>query len=298
MNILVTGASGFIGGHVCRYLMDQGERVIGLDLHEEKRKDCDRYLSCNLAFDDFSPLEKIAKEDGIDAVVHLASDMRREPHTVDVVTNNLRGTQKLLEFCEHNGVSCFVQLSSLPVIGYPREVPITEEHSLRPPTVYHVTKFSQELLANFADYTFGLRTLSFRICAPVGEGVKPSTIFPTFMRKALSGEDITLIGKGTRRQTYIHVLDIAQAIYKGIHSDAHGVYNLASNNCLSNVELAERIIELTNSSSKIVFLDKEDEMDSWNWEISIDKIRSAIGYEPQISIDYAIKEYAEILRKG
>lgn len=295
MNVLVTGSNGFIGGHVCKYIMDNGEHVIGLDLHDDKKKPCDKYIKCNLAYDD---LNGVLGEDEIDAVVHLASDMRHEPYAVEVVTNNCRGAEKLLEFCEENKISSFVQLSSLPVIGYPREVPITEEHSLRPPTVYHVTKFTQELLANYAYYTFGLRTVSFRICSPVGEGVNPKTIFPTFVRKAVNNEDITLIGKGTRKQTYIHVKDIAQAIYKAIKTEtAQGVYNLASYNLISNYDLAKKIVELTDSKSKIIFLNKLDPMDEHVWDISIDKLKKEIGYEPTVNIDEAILEFAEIIKK-
>lgn len=294
MNILVTGSNGFIGGHICNYLSDKGEYVIGLDLHDEMRKRCAKYIKCNLAYDD---LDSVLGEYKIDSVVHLASDMRHEPYAVDVVTNNCRGAERLLEYCEEKKVSSFVQLSSLPVIGYPRELPITEEHSLRPPTVYHVTKHTQELLANYAYYTFGLRTVSFRICSPVGVGVNPKTIFPTFVRKAVNNEDITLIGKGTRKQTYIHVKDIAQAVYKAVNvNTAQGVYNLASYNLISNYELAKKCVELTDSDSKIVFLDKPDPMDEYVWDISIDKIKKEIGYEPTVSIDEAILEFAETVK--
>lgn len=295
-NILITGSNGFIGGHVSEYLLNAGEYVIGLDLHTDKRKNCNEYVQCNLAQDNLNAIFEKIVVDKIDFVVHLASDMRHEPYTTEVITNNCRGTQKLLEFCEEHQVSAFVQLSSLPVIGYPREIPITENHSLRPPTVYHVTKHTQELLANYADYTFGLRTVSFRISAPIGKGVNPKTIFPTFVRKAVNNKPITLIGKGTRQQTYIHVKDIAQAIYKAIQTEnAHGVYNLASNNLISNYDLAKKCVALTHSSSEIVFLDKPDPMDEHIWKISIDKIKKEIGYQPEVSLDEAIIEFAEIV---
>lgn len=299
MNVLVTGSNGFIGGHVCKYLKENGIFVIGLDLHEEMKKECDKYISFDLAKSDYCDLREQLSDTIPDAVVHLASDMRKEPYTVEVVTNNLRGTQSLLEFCESNNVGCFVQLSSQPVIGKPAVLPITELHPICPPTVYHTTKYTQELLADYAYRKHGLRTVSFRICSPVGEGVNPKTIFPTFIRKALANEDIVLIGKGTRRQTYIHVLDISQAILKAIKNEqALGLYNLASYNNISNIELAEKCIEILNSKSKIVFADKPDEMDSWNWNISIDKIKKDIGYEPTVSIEDAIKDYSNALLGG
>ena len=130
------------------------------------------------------------KVDKIDAIIHLAADMRKEPYNVEVVAHNCVGTQRLLEFAEREHIGVFLQLSSLPVIGKPEEHPITEKHSLKPPTVYHATKIAEELLANYADYMHGVRTASFRISAPVGPGVNPKTIFPTFVTKAKNGEDL------------------------------------------------------------------------------------------------------------
>ncbi|MBR1731678.1 MAG: NAD(P)-dependent oxidoreductase [Ruminococcus sp.] len=297
MNILVTGSNGFIGGHVCEYFINQGDYVIGLDLAESSKKKCNEYVCCNLSTADVDKITEKIKADKIDAVVHLAADMRGEPDTVDVVKNNCIGTQRIIEFCQNNSVTSFVQMSSLPVIGTPKDIPVTEEHSIKPPTVYHVTKYVQELLADYADYTKGLRTVSFRICSPIGIGVNPRTIFPIFVNKALNNEDITLIGKGTRKQTYIHVRDIAQAIYKAVNSEAHGVYNLGSYNLISNYDLAQKCIEVTASKSNIVFIDREDPSDNVSWEISLEKIKNDMGYEPTVSIDEAIKEYADYLKK-
>ena len=169
---------------------------------------------------------------------------------------------------------------------------------MHPPTVYHVTKHAQELLAEYAHYTHGLRTLSYRITAPVGIRMNPKTIFPVFVNKAMKNEDIVLLGKGTRKQTYIHVRDIAQAIWKGIESDAQGVFNLSSHNLLSNYELACRCKRVTGSDSHIVFSGKEDPMDDYVWDVSIDKLRSATGYEPEVDIDEAIEEYWKYLQES
>ena len=291
--VLITGANGFIGGHVCNYLKEKGYYVIGLDRNEEKIKNMDEYIYCYLGTEDVNKLPEVLKGKKIDALVHLASDMRHEPYVKEVLHSNCVGTQQLLEFCEENQVGVFVQLSSLPVIGKPIQHPVTEEHPLKPPTVYHCTKCTQELLANYAYYTFGLRTVSFRITAPMGIGVNPKTIFPVFVNKAMNGEDLTLVGKGTRKQNYIHVRDIAQAIDRAINSDAQGVYNLASHNLLSNYELAQKCVEVAQSDSKIVFLDKEDPMDDYVWDICLDKIKKDMGYEPLVSVEEAIAEFIE-----
>ena len=296
MKILVTGSNGFIGSNLCRYLKKQGCGVIGLDLAPASRIDAvDEYVECDLS------TEKTAHIlDGrqVDALVHLAADMRHAPYEIDVVRNNCVGEQRLLELCEERKVPVFVQLSSLPVIGRPVEHPITEKHPLHPPTVYHATKRMMELLADYAFYTHGLRTVSFRICAPVGVGMNQKTIFPTFIRNALAAQDIVLFGKGTRQQTYIHVNDIAQAIYKAILSEkAQGVYNLGSYNLLSNKDLARKCVETLRSDSKIVFNGQPDPMDGDVWDVSIDRVKEDTGYEPAVSIEEAILEQAEALRR-
>lgn len=298
MNILVTGSNGFIGSNVCQWLKEKSCYVIGVGRRKQSVAVCDEYVCCDLFTEKVTHLLDEVTVDKIDAIVHLAADMRHEPYTVDVVGNNCVGTQRLIELCHEKKIPVFVQLSSLPVVGYmPIEHPITEAHPIHPPTVYHVTKHAQELLANYASYTFGLRTVSFRICSPVGRGVNPKTIFPVFVKNAVQNKDIVVWGKGTRMQTYVHVNDIAQAICKAILSpQANGVYNLASENLISNCDLAEKCIQLTNSSSRIVFNGIPDPMDQVVWDISIDRIKEDMGYIPQVSIDTAILEYAEIIR--
>lgn len=298
MRILLTGSNGFIGSHVCKYFREQGCYVVGLGRSEKPKTQCDEYVSCDLFTDKVSHIFDETEVDTVDAVVHLAADMRHEPYEIDVVKNNCTGTQRLLEMCEEKKVPVFLQLSSLPVIGTPVEHPITEEHPLKPPTVYHITKHMQELLADYATYTHNLRTASFRICSPVGEGDNPKTIFPTFVKKALNNEDIMLYGKGTRKQTYIHAKDIAIALYKAINSNAQGVYNLASYNLISNIDLAKKCIELTNSNSKIKFAGIDDSLDDVVWDVSIDKLKNDTGFEPTMSIEDAILDVANAMKKA
>ncbi len=295
--ILVTGSNGFIGSNVCKYLKKQGAYVIGLGRRPESGvSEIDEYIQCELSGKQTMDILKLY---GIDAVVHLAADMRHDPgEEIEVVYHNCVGTQQLLEACETYKVPVFVQLSSLPVIGRPVEHPITEQHPLKPLTVYHVTKNTQEMLANYASYKHGLRTVSYRICSPIGVGMNQKTIFPTFVRNALTGKDIVLYGKGTREQTYIHVEDIAQAICRAIISvKVQGVYNLASTHRISNVDLAKLCISVLNSSSKLVYNGIEDPLDTDVWDVSLEHLVADTGFETTVSLEYAIREQAEALRK-
>lgn len=296
MNVIVTGANGFIGKNVCGYLLEKGCCVFGIDLASTSKTECTEYIAGDLCENKIYDLLK-SKNISFDAVVHLAADMRAYPYEADVIRNNTCCTQKMIEFCESLKVPVFVQLSSLPIIGTPDVLPITENHTITPPTVYHVSKYVQELLADYAQRVHKLRTVSFRICAPIGRGMNQKTIFYAFMSKALKNEPIKLIGKGTRKQNYIHVYDIAKAIYKSINSNASGVYNLASYNLLSNYELAEKIIEITGSKSEIEFLDRLDPTDSYVWDVSIDKLRKDSGFEPEVDIKSAIYDMKAVIEQ-
>lgn len=296
MRVLVTGSNGFIGKHVCKYLKERNFHVIGLGRREQSETtEVDEYISCDLS--DVSMRETLKGLEA-DAVVHLAADMRQQPYETEVVHHNCVGTQQLLEACIADNVKVFVQLSSLPVIGKPIEHPITEAHPIKPPTVYHVTKYTEELLADFAYRMRGLRTVSFRISAPVGIGMKEKTIFPTFIKNALQGKDLQLYGKGTREQTFIHVNDIAQAIYKAILSEqAVGVYNLSSHNRISNCNLAKLCKEVLHSESRIVYVEVEDEMDCDIWDISLERIEKDMGFKPMVSLEESIIELADYYKK-
>ena len=300
MNILVTGSNGFIGDHVCRYLKEKKHYVIGLGRRDRAfdANHVDEYISCDLASEKASAVSDMASVN-IDAIVHLAADMRKEPHCVEVISANCCGTQRILEMCETKGIKVFVQLSSLPVIGHPIEHPITERHPLNPYTVYHITKRTEEMLANYACEYHGIRTASFRISAPIGTRVNPNTIFPTFIRKALRNEDLTLLGHGTRKQNYLYVDDISRCIESALLKDTvHGVYNLTSDLLISNYELAQTIIKVLGSHSRIV-LSGVDPADEYVWDASLDKLKRDSGYEPQGNMENMIREYADwMTRQG
>ena len=296
MNILLTGSNGFIGGNVAAYLHQQGHYIVGLGRRDKPvaSGNVDEYISCDLSSDKVYSIPKIVRNP-IDAVIHLAADMRKEPYGVEVISANCGGTQRLLEMCQSAGVSVFLQLSSLPVIGHPLLHPITEEHPVHPYTIYHITKYTEELLANYASEYHDIRTASFRISAPIGIGCNPNTIFPTFVRHALNNEDIVLLGKGTRQQNYVYVKDIARCLESALFSEnVHGIYNLTSNLLISNRVLAETCIAVLHSHSSVIYQGL-DATDDYVWDASIERIMRDSGYLPATSIEDVIREYADYL---
>lgn len=297
MKILITGSNGYIGSHACR-MFGESNYVIGVGRKEKSDAVTNKYICCDFAMDNVKEKLTGVFEEGIDVVLHLAADNRREPYGVDVVKSNCIGTQSLLELAEEYKIKTFTQLSSIPVIGSPKEVPITVTHSLEPPTIYHATKCFQELLADYAYRKTGLRCVSIRIPSPMGIGVNPRYIFPTFIRQAMNGEDIKIYGEGSRKQTYVHVSDICRALEQAIESDAQGVYLLGSQHLISNYDLAQKVIEVLKSKSRIVFTGQTDVYEGQCWEIDYSPLQSDIGYSPRVGLEEMILEYSEFLKKN
>lgn len=297
MRVLVTGSNGFIGSHVCDYLHKQNIYVIGLGRQPEPVSYVDKYIRGDIDEDEIFTKLGNSVLGKVDAIIHLAADMRKEPYNVEVVQHNCTGTQRLLEICEKDKIDTFLQLSSLPVIGHPIIVPITESHPLLPPTVYHATKIMEELLADYAYRKHNIRTASFRISAPVGPRMNKETIFSVFIQNALKNDPIILSGTGERKQTYIHAEDIAQALYLSLSNDnIAGIYNLSSYNHISNYDLANKIVKLLDSKSTISFSGLDDRENNFDWNVSIEKLTSTISFQPKINIDEAIIDYAKWIK--
>lgn len=294
MRILITGSNGYIGAYACDYF-SEGNYIIGVGRKNEAQSHVDQYIKCDFARDDVKQVLREVFSQGIDVVYHIAADNRKEPYGVDVIKSNCVGTQALLELAEEYRVESFVQLSSIPVIGTPTELPITPQHPLEPPTIYHATKCLQELLADYAYRSTGLRTVSIRIPSPMGPGVNPRYIFPTFIKKAMNGEDICLYGTGSRKQTYVHVSDVCQAMKLASQCDCQGTYVLGSPHLISNVDLARTIIEVLHSDSKIIFTGQEDKYDSQIWQIDDEPLKCATGYEAKVTLEEMIKEYCSYI---
>lgn len=297
INVLITGSNGFIGKNVCKFLHKKNIYLIGLGRKKLSSTNyINEYIQCDLMKDNVEHCLSTL-EVKVDYIVHLAADMRKEPYCVDVINANCCGTQKLIEYAEKNNVKGFIELSSLPVIGKPLMHPIYENHPLHPYTIYHITKVFEEMLSEYAYEYKGLRTASFRISAPIGPYMNEKTIFSTFVRNALNNEDMFLYGKGTRKQNYIHVDDIAQAIYKALFNEkCHGVYNLTGDILISNYDLAIKIKKYLNSKSKVLFKESIDPLDDYVWDASIDKIKNDIDYNPMISLEEAIDDYAKFIK--
>ncbi len=184
------------------------------------------------------------------------------------------------------GVESFVYLSSIGVIGQPVEAPITEDHPVAPRSAYHASKRFGEHLMQIAQLG-GMGTVSLRLTAPVGAGMPPGRILSVFVDRARRGEALVVLGRGTRRQNYVDVRDVAAAVAQCLECSPTGILNIGGSSSVSNVELARTCVEVLRSSSEIQF-SGEDSEEGARWDVSTSAAASSIGYSARYGIEDTI----------
>lgn len=289
-SVLVTGVNGQIGRVIAELLLDdcivygasiEPSNQTGLGIHYLQIDITNRQSFTNLP-------------ERVDAIVHCAAIITNDGLSNILVDANCKGVQNMAAYALNAKCREFVYFSSLPIIGKPSQIPITEEHPvINPPTVYHATKYFGELaLRNLLKDT----NLSiFRIPSPIGRHTPPNKIVPVFVKNAIENRDYILLGTGGRIQNYIDVRDIARAVRCTIEKEANGIYNIASQRSYSNKEVAELCIQIFNSSSKINYqgVDKEED---YQWMVSSEKAKKELGFEAIYSLEDTIKEIGKNFR--
>ncbi|HPC14865.1 MAG TPA: NAD(P)-dependent oxidoreductase [Candidatus Hydrogenedentes bacterium] len=288
MRILVTGSTGLIGEAVAAHLAGQGHEVFGLS---RKPATADGpTVPADISAPDFSQRVMDAIPPCA-AVVHSAASLGMRNDDPSVALTNCLGTQQVVTLAARWEAKCFVYLSSVAVIGRPCHVPIDETHPVDPQTVYAASKLFGEHVCALS----GMPAALLRVTAPIGPRMPRNRILPLFLSKARMNEPLLLNGKGTRRQNYVDVRDIARAVEACIGRAASGVYFIAGNESVTNRELAERCIRAVQSKSKIEFSGNPDPDDDIAWDICIAKAARDLGYRPHYSLDASIADIAAAL---
>ncbi len=286
--VIVTGASGFIGSYVADSLVAAGCNVIApvrriQDTHSESRL---QYVQCDLS--ERSAIDLIAqKVQDCDALIHIAADIHI-PGTTDSFASNIAMTANMVSLVARLGIKKLIYISSIPVIGKPLYTPIDENHQINPVTLYHHSKYIGEkiVLNGLPNCTCQV----LRIASPVGVGMSESVFLSRVIRSAKAGEEIKVWGNGTRVQNYIDVRDVAEAVIRSLESglESDGVFLIKGHESISNIGLIERCISLLNSSSRLVMTGIEDPSEDERWVIDGSKAEQLLGYRPKYLLDDSI----------
>lgn len=290
MRVLVTGASGHVGGAIANHLQALGFDVVGLARHPGRVEGLYGRLEGNLG--DTEAAARIARLiEPCEAILHAAAAIEQDPHAPSIALTNCLGTQQVMRLADIWEAERVVYISSVPVVGVPTRLPVTESHPTRPLSAYHASKLYGEHLVGLADER-GVGTTILRLTSPVGPGMRNNRILSVFVRLALAGEPLELAGRGGRRQDYVDVRDIADAAEASLRRPAAGLLNIASGRPVSNRELADRCIETLASNSVVQFAAAEDPQEDVVWDVSVERAGQLLGYAPRRSLDDSIRAVA------
>jgi nucleoside-diphosphate-sugar epimerase len=250
MRIVVTGAAGFVGFHLCARLLEQGNDVVGIDamtdFYDVTHKAAN--ISRLAAWDSFAfhqvdlvkaPLRELL--DGAEVVFHLAGQPGVRPswgRNFDVyVERNILATQCLLEASREAPVSKIVYSSSSSVYGDAESYPTAETARPRPVSPYGVTKLAAEHLCELYRTNFGTPTASLRLFTVYGPGQRPDMAFSRLIGAALSGDSFPLFGDGRQTRDFTYVGDVVTAMCAAAASSWTGVANIGGGSRTSMAEV-------------------------------------------------------------
>jgi len=297
MRLLVTGAAGFIGSHLCRSLVDQGHEVTGVDSFTDfyprwMKESALETIATRTGFtfigEDLNRLDLRALLDGRDAVFHLAAQagVRQSwgRSFESYVLNNIQNTQRLLEAARGVRPSRLVFASSSSVYGLTPDLPMRETSPAAPLSPYGVTKLAAEHLCTLYHKNYGLPVVSLRFFTVYGPGQRPDMAFHRFFKSILDGREIVIYGDGSQTRDFTYVDDIVAACLSALGSGRDGeVYNVGGGH---REPLSDVISLLEDVCRRPVRRRHEEKQkgDVPDTLADIDKAGRDLGYRPRTAL--------------
>ena len=301
MHVIVSGAAGFIGSHLCDRLLAEGHTVVGLDnfLTGLERNLAHLRAEPRFAFlrhDVTAPLPPL--EGGIDAVIHMASPASPKDyleHPVETLDVGSLGTRNMLELARRHQAR-FLLTSTSECYGDPLVHPQVETYwghvnPVGPRSCYDESKRFAEALTMAYHRHHGVRTRIARIFNTYGPRMKldDGRVVPAFVDQALRGEPLTVFGAGSQTRSFCYVSDLVDGLYRLLLSDEVYPVNLGNPQELTILEFAECIRRLTGTRSEIAFRPLPED-DPRQRRPDIAKARRLLGWEPRIALEDGLRE--------
>lgn len=290
--VLITGAAGFLGSHLCDRFIAEGFKVVGMDnLITGDLKNIEHLFPLEqFEFYNHDVSNYVHVSGQLDYILHFASpaspiDYLKIP--IQTLKVGSLGTHNLLGLAKEKKAR-FLIASTSEVYGDPTVHPQPEEYwgnvnPVGPRSVYDEAKRFQEAIT-MAYHTFhGLETRIVRIFNTYGPRMRlnDGRVLPAFIGQALRGEDLTIFGDGTQTRSFCYVDDLIDGIYRLLMSDYVCPVNIGNPNEITMNDFAQEIIKLTGTDQKIIYLPLPQD-DPKQRQPDISKANSILGWEPKI----------------
>ncbi|MFQ5649040.1 MAG: UDP-glucuronic acid decarboxylase family protein [bacterium] len=291
---LVTGGAGFLGSHLCEYLVNKGHEVIAIDNLLTGTITNIEHLQCEqFKFIKHDVTEYIYCAGPIDYVIHFASPASPKDYLelpIQTLKVGAMGTHKALGLAKEKKAA-FLLASTSEVYGDPQVHPQREDYwghvnPVGPRGVYDEAKRFAEAITMAYHRFHGLNTKIVRIFNTYGARMRPNDgrAIPTFIPQALKMEPLTVFGDGSQTRSFCYVDDVLDGFYRLLMADFHEPINLGNPKEMTIRALAETIVRVTGSKSKIVYSPLPED-DPKVRQPDISKAKSILGWEPKVDLD-------------
>jgi dTDP-glucose 4,6-dehydratase len=302
MHILITGAAGFLGSHLCDRLLAEGHSVVGMDNFITGNPNNLAHLSGNpnFSFIRHDVSNFIFVPGKIDAVMHFASPASPNPHSPYGYVNLPIQTMKAGALGTHNTLGVarahqarFLLASTSEIYGDPLEHPQRETYwghvdPIGVRSVYDEAKRFAEALTMAYHRFHGIDTRIVRIFNTYGPRMRldDGRVVPNFLKQALCREPLTVYGDGLQTRSFCYVDDLVDGIYRLLMSDETGPVNIGNPVETSILEFAQKINQLTSNPAGIVFKEKDrGEGDPQMRQPDITRAYTILKWQPAISLE-------------
>ena len=295
---LVTGGAGFLGSHLCEYLLDKGHEVICMDnLITGSKQNISGIKSGNFRFVNHNVSEFIKLDGDLDYILHFASpaspiDYLELP--IQTLKVGALGTHNALGLAKAKK-AVFLLASTSEVYGDPLVHPQPEEYwgnvnPIGPRGVYDEAKRFAEAITMAYHRVHGINTKIVRIFNTYGPRMRinDGRAIPNFLKQALTGKDLTVYGNGSQTRSFCFVSDLIEGIFRLLISEPNEPVNIGNPNEMTIRNLADKILQATGSKSKIVQVPlPEDDPKTRQPNITLAKI--LLDWEPKVSLDEGLE---------
>ena len=307
MRILITGAAGFLGSHLCDRLISEGHDVIGLDNFVTGNPGNISHLMGNDKFSFFKHdvSDYIFIPDKVEAVLHFASPASPNPQSPSGYFNLPIQTMKAGALGTHNclGVARanearFLLASTSEIYGDPLVHPQTESYAgnvdpVGPRAVYDEAKRFAESLTMAYHRAHGVNTRIVRIFNTYGPrmDLEDGRALPNLLKQALLGQPLTVYGEGKQTRSFCYVDDLVDGITKLLYSDEHLPVNIGNQHEMTILQFAETINAIVGNKAGITFVkDARSVRDPQQRQPDITRARQILQWEPKISLEEGIQK--------
>jgi len=302
MRIVVTGAAGFIGSHLCRELLSEGHGVVGIDaftdyyprwIKERNVAPLRPEAGFELVEADLDDLDLGRILGGADAIFHLAAQAGVRAswgRSFDVYTrNNIQVTQKLLEASRDLGLKKFIYASSSSVYGLTPVLPMSETNFLQPLSPYGVSKLAAEQLCFLYFKAFGLPTVSLRYFTVYGPSQRPDMAFHKFFKAMAEDREFAVFGDGLQTRDFTFVADIVRANLAALAAGKAGeTYNIGGGHRRALADVIRVMEGISGAAARVRWTERQkgDVPDTW---ADIGKARRDLDYSPTTELEDGLR---------